>query len=125
VYILQSQYTKELIKSILSKTGNDILSMILNLFKKNPNTMWSSSSNSTWKVSELKKYINWFEQFIDDIKDNTYCGHMHERSLSFFYFTYNLKVFNSQNLMTHYQLNTHGTSPLTPERFNNLYNKLV
>jgi hypothetical protein len=125
VYIIQDQYTKELIKSIFLKTGNDIISIIQKLYKKNPHSVWSSSSNSTWKVSELKNYVNWFEQFVDDIKNSLYCGHMHERSLSFFYFTYNLNVFNTQKLMTHYQLNTHGTSPLPPERFNNLYNKLI
>jgi hypothetical protein len=94
------------------------------LSQKNSHSLWSSSSNSTWKVSELKNYIIWFEQFIDDIKNSLYCGHIHERSLSFFYFIYNLNVFNTQNLMTHYQLNTHGTSPLPPERFNQLYNNL-
>ena len=124
VYVLQSQYSKELIDSVLSKTGVDIISVLQKLSQKNSHSLWSSSSNSTWKVSELKNYIIWFEQFIDDVKNSLYCGHIHERSLSFFYFIYNLNVFNTQNLMTHYQLNTHGTSPLPPERFNQLYNNL-
>jgi hypothetical protein len=124
VYIKQEQYTKELISSIKTHTNYDVLKLLQNLTKSNSQTLWSSSSNSTWKVSELIKYIEWFEKFIDDIKDSVYCGHMHERSLSFFYFIYNLNVLNTQNLMTHYQLNTHGTSPLPPERFNQLYNNL-
>ena len=63
-------------------------------------------------------------KFIDDIKENQFCGHMHERSLSFYYFINELKVYNTKNLMTHFQLNTHSTSPLPPDRFNSLYSNL-
>jgi hypothetical protein len=36
----------------------------------------------------------------------------------------NLKVFLAQNLMIHVQLNSHGTSPLPPERAKMLYSYL-
>jgi hypothetical protein len=111
------QYTNELSNFDINK----ILSETINL---NPREVWSSSSNSTWKVSHLIEYVNWFSNFIEDIKDDKYCGHMHERSLSFYYFLNKLKVFNAPRLMTHYQLNTHGTSPLPPERFQTLYTNL-
>lgn len=124
VYIKMRQYVDNLIISIKNKTNIDIDNLINILYNKNKNTVWSSSSNSTWKVSEWVKYMNWFSNFIDDIKENPYCGHMHERSISFFYFINNLNIINMTHLMEHLQLNTHGTSPLEKERFNNLYNNL-
>jgi hypothetical protein len=121
VYVKQKQYSAELIESVKNKTGFDIINMIE---KMSPNNLWSSSSNSTWKVEVLKKYVDWFTEFIDDMKGSNYCGHMHERSLSFYYFKEKLKVFLSRNLMIHVQLNSHGTSPLPPERAKMLYNYL-
>jgi hypothetical protein len=124
VYVTQKQYTDVLIKSIKNKTNVNIYDIINKILSKNKLSLWSSSSNSTWRVSELIKYVDWFSQFIDDIKDNQFCGHMHERSLSFYYFINELMVYNTKNLMTHFQLNTHGTSPLTTDRFNSLYSNL-
>ena len=124
VYIKQEQYSIELINSVREKTGFDITKMINNLQNNNPRAMWSSSSNSTWKVSELKNYIEWFEEHLDNIVKSSFSGHIHERSLSFYYFMKNLKVFLSQNLMIHVQLNSHGTSPLPPERAKELYKLL-
>jgi hypothetical protein len=125
VYIKMTQYSKELIESIKNKLGYDMVDFINNLHKKNPNTMWSSSSNSTWKTEQLKKFIDWFTKFIDDIKESIYCGHIHERSISFYYFKENLNVYLVNNLMTHVQLNSHGTSPLSEERAIHLYKTLV
>ena len=67
VYIKQEQYSIELINSVREKTGFDITKMINNLQSNNPRTMWSSSSNSTWKVSELKNYIEWFADHLNNI----------------------------------------------------------
>ena len=61
---------------------------------------------------------------VDDILDSNFCGHMHERSISFFHFIFNCKVIDIKNIMTHFQFNTHGTSPLAKDRFNQLYKNL-
>jgi hypothetical protein len=121
VYIKDSRYSNELIGSVKHKENKDIVDMINNL---PPNTTWSSSSNSTWKVDVLKKYLDWFTLYINDIKDSIYCGHIHERSISFYYFLENLNVRLTQGLMFHAQLNSHGTSPLPPERAKQMYNLL-
>jgi hypothetical protein len=68
--------------------------------------------------------MDWMNNFIDDIKDDNFCGQMHERSLSMFYYIHNLNVIMTNGLMSHFQLNTHGTSPLPPDRFKKLYNNL-
>jgi hypothetical protein len=124
VYIKQQQYSIELIKSVKEKTGFDIIEMINEIQKNNPNSLWSSSSNSTWKVSELNNYIEWFTEHLDNVVVSNFAGHIHERSLSFYYFMKNLKVFLAKNLMIHVQLNSHGTSPLPPERAKELYKLL-
>lgn len=125
VYLKMTQYTDLLIESIKSKFGYDIREFIDDLSKQKQTLMWSSSSNSTWKTETLKNFIDWFSNFVDDIKNSNYCGHMHERSLSFYYFKENLKVFLVKDLMTHVQLNSHGTSPLPPERAEYLYKTLI
>lgn len=124
VYIQIRQYTDELIKQIKIKTKIDVEKIVNDLWQNNFFATWSSSSNSTWRTESWKLYMEWFTQFVDDIKTNKYCGHMHERSLSFFYFINNLNVLDTNNLMTHLQLNTHGTSPLPKFRFDQLYNTL-
>lgn len=124
VYTKQSQYSKELVESIEKKYGYNVVNFIEELKKNNSQIMWSSSSNSTWKTSVLIKYIDWFMSFVDDISDSNFCGHMHERSISFYYFKENLKVILTRGLMIHVQLNSHGTSPLSPERAKMLYNYL-
>lgn len=124
VYIKQEQYSIELINSVKEKTGFDITKMINEIQNQNPRALWSSSSNSTWKVSELKNYIDWFVDHLDNVVKSNFSGHIHERSLSFYYFMKNLKVFLVKNLMIHVQLNSHGTSPLPPERAKELYKLL-
>jgi hypothetical protein len=121
VYVTQSEYSEGLIKAVKNKTGFDILYMINKL---SPNSYWSSSSNSTWKVSIVKEYLDWMVQYIEDIKENHYSGHIFERSLSFYYFMKNLRVFLVRDLMIHAQLNSHGTSPLPPSRAKHMYNLL-
>lgn len=121
VYIKELKYSRELIDSVKNKTNFDIIDLINNLPQ---NTKWSSSSNSTWRVDSLIKYLEWIMQFIDDIKESNFSGHIHERSISFFYFMENLNVKLTQGLMFHAQLNSHGTSPLPPERAKQMYNLL-
>jgi hypothetical protein len=124
VYVQMRQYSDFLVSSIKKNTNVDVYKIVDEKFKENFFTTWSSSSNSTWKTEVWEDYMSWFENFLDDIKEGEYCGHMHERSLSFFYFINNLKVHEIPNIMSHFQLNTHGTSPLPKERFDQLYNKL-
>lgn len=122
VFVDMEIYSKLLLDSILSKTNVDIKSIIKSLPKNN---LWSSSSNSTWNADTLKMYVNWFEQFLDDIKDDKYSGHMFERSISFYHIINNIKVLLTNNLMLHLQINSHGTSPLSNLRSERMLKKLI
>lgn len=125
VYTKMSQYSKELIDSVYKKENINILDVIKSHKNKDRNLQWSSSSNSTWKTEKFYEFTEWLSNYVEDIVKSDYCGHIHERSLSFYYLINNLKVLNTKNLMTHLQLNSHGTSPLPENRFNQLYNNLI
>ena len=121
VYVTQRQYVEELIDVIKIKTGVDVDNIVNRLIDTNTNGYWSSSSNSTWKSSEITNYVNWMSNFIPNIIVSNFCGHMHERSLSFYYFINNLKVILTNGLAQHFQLNSHKTSPLPESRSKHLY----
>jgi hypothetical protein len=102
----------------------------MNLFfkeyiSKNSNSVWSSTSNSTFSKTTFEGYMNWFEKLFEDLKDFEFPGHSHERSISFYYFLNNLKVAVFPGFIEHFQLNSHNTSPLPENRFDKLYKNLV
>lgn len=106
------------IKEIHNVDIDDMLS------KLSSNTLWSATSNTTWRTEYLIEYLKWFEPVFESMKDFQYAGHAHERSLSFFYFTTKGKVFITKDYVEHFQLNSHGTSPLEPNRFEKFYEQL-
>jgi hypothetical protein len=92
---------------------------------KNPNSTWSSTSNSTFSKKSFDEYMNWFEKIFEDLKTFEFPGHSHERSISFFYLLNSLKVAIFPGFIEHFQLNSHNTSPLPEDRFEKLYNNLL
>lgn len=121
VYIKMSQYSKEIIDAVYKRENINILDVINVCKTKDKNLQWSSSSNSTWKKENFYAFTEWLSMYVEDIVKSNYCGHIHERSISFYYLMKKMKVVNTKDLMTHLQLNTHGTSPLPENRFNELY----
>jgi hypothetical protein len=73
--------------------------------------LWSSTSNTTFEKQVFEEYMTWFEPLIDYMKDDTYCGHSFERSISFFYLLKNKKIALTRGLIQHHQLNSHNTQP--------------
>jgi len=124
-YIKMDKYSKDIINAVLEKENINIIDVINSYKLKNNNLQWSSSSNSTWKKEKFYDFTEHLSQYVEDIIKSDYCGHMHERFISFYYFIKNLKVLNTNNLMTHFQLNTHGTSGYPENRFNDLYDYLI
>ena len=121
VFVKLEYLVDELVKSIKNKTQIDIIDLINT---QPPFSLWSSSSNSTWKTQILIDYVNWFSQFIDDIVVSQYCGHMHERSISFYLLLKKISPEFINNCLTHYQCNSHETSGLPSGRFDLIYPKL-
>ena len=79
------------------------------LMSKNPNLLWSSTSNTTFKIEVFNEFMKWFEPLIPYIKDAKTCGHAHERAISFFYLTKNKKMFLTNGLLQHLQMDSHKT----------------
>lgn len=108
-YIQNINWVKDIIPAIKEIYSIDIYEVIKNLLSQNLNSMWSSTSNSTFKTKIFFEYMKWFEPIIDFLKNSNTCGHSHERSISFFYFTQNKKVKLIPRIMSHLQLDSHKT----------------
>lgn len=127
-FIEVKTYSDVLVKDIKDKTGVDMIELVNSYLKKNPNLLWQNTSNSSWKVSVLKEYVNWVKQFVDVLSKFEFAGHAIERSISFFYYIKRLNVSLTNGLLEHLQLNSHKTDPFLPKndnRFNEGYKKLI
>lgn len=124
-YLIDRRWTDEMIKSIKKNYSLDMDTFFEQFIKSNPNTNWSSTSNSTFKKEHFEKYMRWFENIFEDLKNSKFPGHAHERSISFYYFLNNLKVAIFPGFIEHFQLNSHETSPLEANRFDKLFNNLL
>lgn len=108
-YVQNINWVKDIIPAVNQIYSTDIYEVVNNLLQKNLNSMWSSTSNSTFKTDVFFEYMNWFEPLIDFLKNSNTCGHSHERSISFFYFIKNKKVKLIPRIMSHLQLDSHKT----------------
>lgn len=124
-YLIDRRWTEDMIKSIKKNYNMDMDIFFKEFIKNNPNINWSSTSNSTFSKQHFEGYMKWFESIFEDLKNSEFPGHAHERSISFYYFINNLKVAIFPGFIEHFQLNSHETSPLEPNRFNKFFNNLL
>ena len=128
LFIQNPTYSDVLVKDIKDKTGVDLFELVNKFLTKNPNLLWQTTSNSTWKTSVLKDYVTWCKQFIEVLSKFEYAGHAIERSISFFYYINKSNVSLTNGLLEHLQLNSHKTDPFLPkndDRFNQGYKNLI
>ncbi len=127
-FIKENIYTGDFIKLINERDGVDIAKLVENYISKNQNILWQTTSNSTWNIKILEKYILWVEKYLDYFKNFEYAGHAIERSISLFYYMNKINVHFTNGLLQHLQLNSHKTDPFLPkddERFNEGYKQLI
>lgn len=108
-YINTPKYLGNIIPSIKKQYSIDITEIISNYRKRNVNPQWSSTSNCTMSYKTFNQYMIWFEKLLDDIKTDPHAGHIHERSLSFFYLIFNKSFYLTKDLIKHKYLNSHKT----------------
>jgi len=92
----------------------------------NRNYSCSMTSNHTFKNDVFEKYMIWILPMIDDFKKDKYSGHMAERSISLFYILNkinNVKIID--DVLKHYQFNSHGNQSISQDYFNKNYNLLI
>ena len=79
------------------------------LVSKNPQSVWSSTSNTTFRTDIFNEYMKWMEPLVEYIKDTKTCGHAHERSITFFIHHRRKQQSLTQGWLTHLQLDSHKT----------------
>lgn len=100
------------------KTSKNLLNSIEKNYKINAkdyirkfdiNTTVGVTSNQTLKKETFNKFIEWMEPIIEDIKEDNMAGHYPERALPFFILLNNLNKIILENILKHFQLDSHKT----------------
>lgn len=123
-YIRERKLVDKLFLAIKDTYKIDFERSLNNIIKSNPEMLWSSTSNITFNTEVFNQYMTWFEPLIEFMKDDTYCGHSFERSISFFYLLKNKKIALTRGLIQHFQLNSHETQPHKVD-FEKSFEKLI
>jgi hypothetical protein len=122
-FIDNPEWTEQIFKSIAKNYKIDLRNQIKNMMTQTPNMVWSSTSNTTFRTSVLNDYMNWFLPILTDILQTKTAGHAHERSTTFFSYMTNKKFLITNNLIKHFQLDSHKTQG-HPVNFENSFEKL-
>lgn len=97
------------------------------LLKDNPNALWSSTSNTTFRKDIFDEYMRWFEPIGERIKNTKTCGHAHERSVTYFVHIKRKKMLLANKLLKHLQVDSHKTQGHKVDvesNLNKLYNNI-
>lgn len=108
-FIDNPDWTSDIFKSISKKYRVDLRNKIKGMLNDNPNMMWSTTSNTTFKKTTLDNYMNWFIPLLEDIISLKTAGHAHERSTTFYSIMNNKPFLMTNNLLKHFQLDSHKT----------------
>ncbi len=93
-------------KTVYNQNIENTLKVLIN---KNPNLLWSSTSNTTFRIDIFNEFMKWFHPVARLIKNSKTSGHAFERSVSFFYFTKNKKMLFTKGILQHLQMDSHKT----------------
>ena len=123
-FIQNKQWNEIILPSIKKHYNVDLTKVYNEILQKNPNSVWSTTSNTTFKTEIFEKYMKWFEPIFEDIKDSITAGHAHERSITYFSTIKNKKFIITNGLLKHFQLDSHSTQGHDVNLVEN-YNKLL
>jgi hypothetical protein len=87
----------------------DVAQYVQRVVSQNPNALWSSTSNTTFRKDIFDEYMKWFRPIGNQIKETKTCGHAHERSITYFTFVKNKKMVLINHLLKHIQMDSHKT----------------
>ena len=108
-FIDNKDWVENIFPAIKTVYKTDIERQLRNIISQNPNLLWSSTSNTTFKKEVFDEYMKWFYPLVPFLKETRTCGHAHERSISFFYMTKNKKMVLTNGLLQHLQMDSHKT----------------
>lgn len=122
-FINVDMWSLPLLKSIEKIYNINVKEYISNL---SSDYLCSMTSNHTLKQEIFEKYMEWIEPMLEDFKYDKMSGHMAERSISLFYILNkidNIEIID--NILKHYQFNSHGNQSISQDYFNNNYDILI
>lgn len=108
-FIQNPDWVEYIIPAIKEVHKQDLVTYFNRLISQNPQAVWSSTSNTTFRRDIFEQYMKWFEPLIPYLKDTKTCGHAHERSITFFAHLQKKKQILTRGLLTHLQLDSHKT----------------
>jgi hypothetical protein len=108
-FVMNPEWNEHILPIIQNKNKVDLKKYFTKIIEKNPNAVWSSTSNTTFRSDIFDQYMKWFEPIGDQIKETKTCGHAHERSITFFTHLMNKKMLITNNVLKHLQLDSHKT----------------
>jgi hypothetical protein len=115
----------EHILPIIKKTNHvDMKVFYKKILGKNPNAVWSSTSNTTFRTDIFNEYMKWFHPIAEQIKVTKTCGHAFERAITFFTHLKNKRMLITNGILKHLQIDSHKTQGHSVDMDSN-YNKLL
>ena len=109
-FIINKDWNEHILESIKKHYRVDnLLGFYSNLVNNNPQSVWSSTSNTTFRVDIFNDYMKWFQPIANDIKETKTSGHAHERSVTYYSTINNKKIGITNGLLQHVQMDSHKT----------------
>lgn len=121
-FIKHAPWSETLIQSIKKNYNVNVYDLIDNMPKDKE---CSVTSNHTFSKKSFENYMEWVSPLIDDIKNLELSGHQIERSISLFYLIKKLKIKLIDDILTHFQFDSHQTQNISQYKFQNEYIKLL
>ena len=108
-FIQNKDWVEHIAPALKELYNQDIYNYFGRVLQQNPQSIWSSTSNTTFRTDVFEEYMKWFEPVVPRIQETKTCGHAHERSITFFAHFRKKKQLLTQGLLTHLQLDSHKT----------------
>ena len=108
-FILNPSWNENVIPAIKEIHKFDLISHYNKIVQNSPDSVWSSTSNTTFRKDIFDDFMKWFSPVADRIKDTKTCGHAHERSITYYSYHKNRKFMITKGLLQHLQLDSHKT----------------
>jgi hypothetical protein len=121
-FLKSPQWSDKLIESLHKEYSVNILDFVNNM---DINKICSVTSNHTFNKKTFEDYMNWTEKIIDYIKVSPLAGHQIERSISVYYLLNNKNYTILNDVLHHFQFDSHKTQNISQDKFKNNYNQLL
>lgn len=108
-FIDNPEWNEFLLPAVNEIYETDLKMFYRGILKLNPNAIWTTTSNTTFRVDTFNEFNEWFLPISEKIKDTKTCGHAYERAISHFAYLNNKKLLITNGLLKHLQLNSHST----------------